>query len=390
MSHKMSTWIATGFGALDISSHTVGGPDAELLVTGTQAEEPIGLTGAPATLYRTLVDGPISEEGLTADEVQLLREFEDFGLASKDPHSNHRIDELAVPWFDSPVHELVCGLVASIAKRDNFDVIFIKGPSLYKQGIREKRHSGDVDVLVAPEDFSRAISALEEFGWVRQAAFWDGTGINHSTALSAPINWGCELDIHEYFPGIGLPATQAFRILKDATHVETFAGVSSFVPDLEAHSVLYALHQMRPEFGTARSEYLSEVAAKAISIAGDGSYAIAKQLKADAVLRPLFQLVFPSLDLSQTGEIPLNWKWRSKDSRVAGYLYALKSLPISTRFRILVQLIWPREELVWQSDKLAKSRSTTLGQARLARYKRGMKNCLRKRRWSNSPNNVVS
>ncbi|MGP5600675.1 hypothetical protein ACTXOJ_17020 [Glutamicibacter arilaitensis] len=369
---------------MDISSHQMGGPDAELLVTGTRADEPIGLTGASADLYRSLVQGPVAESSLTDAEVKLLQNFSHFGLASTEPESVYRIRSLASPWFDSPVHELVCALVASIAKRDNFEVIFIKGPSLFKQGIREKRHSGDVDVLVAPHNFERVIEALEEFGWERQVAFWDGTGINHSTALSAPANWGCEVDIHEYFPGIGLPADQAFRVLMESTYRETFAGIPSFVPNIEAHSVLYALHQIRPEFGIVRSGDLHTVAARAFSIAGDESYTIAKDLKADAVLGPLFQQAFPDLEISQTSDIPFNWMWRSQDSRVAGYLYALRSLPRMTRLRILVQLIWPREDLVWQSDKLAKNRSKTLAQARLARYRRGIKNCIGIRQCNNS------
>jgi len=284
MSRKLPTWIATGFGALDISNHQVGGPDAELLVTGTQADEPIGLTGGPADLYRSLVQGPVPESSLNDTEVRLLQDFARFGLASTDSESAYRIYSLTTPWFDSPVHELVCALVASIAKRDNFEVIFIKGPSLFKQGIREKRHSGDVDVLVAPDNFERIIDALEEVGWERQVAFWDGTGINHSTALSAPANWGCEVDIHEYFPGIGLPADQAFRVLMESTYRETFAGIPSFVPNVEAHSVLYALHQIRPEFGIVRSGDLYTGAARAFSISGDESYTIAKKLKADAVI----------------------------------------------------------------------------------------------------------
>lgn len=374
----MTSWIATGFGALDVSEHPNFMSKAELLVTGTYAIEPVGLDGESARIYNLLVSNSVAEKELTDAELELIHQFEEFGLASTELDSDFRIKRINQPWFSSPMHELVGALIASIARRENIDLIFIKGPVLYKQGLRTKQHSGDVDVLVSPEDLERMVEAVEFYGWERQIAFWDGTSINHSVALSAPKNWGCEIDIHEYFPGIGLDAPSAFATLKASSDNEQFAGVNALVPNRSAHAVLFALHQIRPEFGQSLSSVRSDEASNALIVAGKDGVEIARRLKADAALHPLLQGTSLAVDANTFQEIPLNWKWRSQRNLIFGYFYALKSLPFITRFRILGRLIWPSKELTWASDKLAKAKSKTLRQARIARYIRGYKSIFKK------------
>lgn len=138
----MTAWCAVSYGALDLRGTPSGDASgAELAVTPIYPGEPVTLLGAPAALWRRLVDGPVPDEDLTADERELVGEFEEYGIASRGPNAQHAVLRVDPPWLSSPIHELVYALVANIAADQDFAVLFIKGPhsDLKVCGIRSTR-----------------------------------------------------------------------------------------------------------------------------------------------------------------------------------------------------------------------------------------------------------
>ena len=98
-----NSWSATSYGALDVSTLPFGAAAGiEYLVLPAIPGEPVGLTGEVAALWRRLVAGPVLEDELSADEVALVREFEEHGLASRDEGHSARTTAVPEPWLNSP------------------------------------------------------------------------------------------------------------------------------------------------------------------------------------------------------------------------------------------------------------------------------------------------
>ncbi len=80
-----NTWVATSYGALDISNlASAAEAGLDCMVLPTLPSEPVGLRADAASLWRRLVAGPVPEGDLSADQLTMVREFEQFGLASTD------------------------------------------------------------------------------------------------------------------------------------------------------------------------------------------------------------------------------------------------------------------------------------------------------------------
>lgn len=139
------TWIAVAFAALDVAH--ISSLEADIVLLPIYPiDEPLGLSGMPAELWKRLVFGPVSLDELTPDERTLIGEFEEVGIASRDLKSLHRITQIAKPWFESFIHELVNALLVSLSKEEKIDMFTFKGPIVWEQGLRQRRDSGDVDV----------------------------------------------------------------------------------------------------------------------------------------------------------------------------------------------------------------------------------------------------
>lgn len=372
-SQRMKKWVAVSFGALDMYewNEKASGLDVMLLPI-YPVDEPIGLVGGPADLWKKLVAEPTPQDTLTDAELELVLEFEMAGIAAADPDHPNRVDKLRSPWLSSPLHELVYGLVGNIALNANLELIFIKGPVLQSQGLRTREHSGDVDVLVKPAHLQALVELIGEWGWLVQPGVWDGTKVNHSITMS-PGSWGCELDLHEHFPGIGIDSESAFMKMQEMTSRFNFASTNLLVPSVEFHAVIHALHLIRPNFGRQVSTILSTCAVEALRTAGTETISVAFKVGADAILHESLQLAFPSEVLPSSGPLPANWIWRAQTNRVTGYLYALRMVPWRKRLRVICRFIWPSPEALAVSERLAGGAGGTNIRLRIRRLRRGWK-----------------
>lgn len=261
-------WVAVAYGALDVHECDQFTDETELIVVPIKPTEPLALPSIGAALWRKLVNGPVSDDALDEEERAVVREMADAGLASADLGHPARVRAVDKPWLSSPMHELVYALVASVARENEIPLIVIKGPVLHRQGLREREHSGDVDIWVAPDRVRQLAAALRAWGWSEVPDVWSHTEINHSISLEPRAGWGCEIDIHRRMPGIGLPDVDAFATVLRNSEANTFAGVEARAPVTSANAILAALHMLRPEIGARVRPSSRDEAVHLISVGG--------------------------------------------------------------------------------------------------------------------------
>lgn len=371
------SWVATSYGALDIRqlpSAADSGIECMLLPI-LPASEPIGLQGEVAALWRRLVASPVTGGELQDEQLALVREFETFGLATRDLHHPARTTAVSTPWLSSPLHELVYALVANLAKASGVRVVFIKGPVLHLQGIRKREHSGDVDLWVDPDGVATLRDGLVEWGWTVLPSVWQGPPLNHSVALR-PEGWGCEVDIHFDLPGIARPGSETFQLLRQLSEPVTFASTTVAVPSAPAHSVIYALHTLRPRVAQARPAALDAEVANTLRLVGTSVVGAAQRLRADAALAPALAAAFPDEFNAPGYEPPLNWRWRLQPTRIRGYLMLLGGMPLVDQVRFLLRLAWPERDASLAADVARDGRAHSVFGARVRRLLRGIRKSL--------------
>lgn len=372
----MTSWIAIGLGATDLRGADVGDSRAETAIIPVRPAEPVAITGAVAGLWRRLVAGPVEDSELTEDERALVRDFASYGIASDGPDDPARISTVQAPWLVSFIHELVYVLVARVAMQEGLRVVFIKGPIEYRQGLRTRRHSGDVDVWVEPGGIPRLVRAMEPWGWAVRSDPWEGTTVNHTTTLK-PGAWGCEVDLHRHFPGCALSVDRAFAVLCEHTESMSFCGVQVEVPTAAAHSVIVALHLTRPEVGQITSPQQIAAATSALATSGVEAATFARDFGAEAALLGPLRAAFPEQTFEPSYGLPANWTWRAQPNLLRSYLKGLHMVPAGQRPRTALRLLWPPDDVALDSEMQAGETFANPLMARLGRLRRGIRNLLR-------------
>lgn len=372
-------WVAIAYGAIDVKTSHGFPNDVELVVLPTKPSTPLALPPAGAMLWERLVAGPVADSALSVEERAVVQEMEDVGLATRDLKHDARVRRIGVPWLSSSMHELVYGLVQRVALELHIPLVVIKGPVLHRQGLREREHSGDVDVLTAPDRVDDLVKALAAWGWNRQPDIWDGTTVNHSVTLTPEAGWGCEIDVHRRMPGLAIGDEEAFTIIHDRCDVFEFAGVEVRSPAREVHAVLAGVHHMRPEIGIGRRSGAEARAAEALRAGGEAAFDVLVQLDAiralDAVLPQAFEN--RAYDLRSAGRSP-DWAWRGQPTRARAYWCALKTLPVRARLPIALRLLWPKKEVAAASERKSGGASEHIITARLRRLRRGLASAFRR------------
>lgn len=369
----MTSWVAIAYGALDMRGWHENQSDVEIMLLPIYPiDEPMGLSGAPAELWRRLVGGPVADASLSDEDRTLVREFAEFGIASSDAGHAARITQLDPPWLLSPLHELVYALVASVARDHGIDAVFIKGPVLHKQGLRERQHSGDVDVWVDPDRIEQMAEHLLPWNWIEQETLWTGVKAYHSITLD-PRAWGAQIDLHRHMPGCALRDAELFEVLLRATETGRFGGCGVRVPAPAAHAVISALHEMRPSRSrpTLSAGTVAAVV-EGLQRGGSASPAWAEEARAVAALRPVLVEAFDGYNFAEVDyAAPANWTRRAKATRSAELWAALKAVPLKQRARMLFRIVWPTDadirlsdvEAGFSGEKLVSARVRRLGRA---------------------------
>lgn len=372
-------WFAIAHGALDVRGSALFDAGAEILMVPTDPGDALCLVGAGAALWRRLIDrAPVGDADLDPAEREMLAQMSVAGLVSRDPSHPARVLRLDPPTLSSPLHELVYALTARVAAQHGIPCVFTKGPALFLQGLREREHSGDVDVWCDPAQGDILAAALEPWGWSREPDPWRGTSVHH-TATMTPHGWGCEIDVHRRFPGLTLADADALAIvLRDAEPMR-FAGVEIRVPRADTHAVLAAVHAVRPVIGAGpRTRATSDTAALLLARA-PGSLDRARELGAVGVLRDELAPLAPPGSLDGDHGVPRDWAWRAESSRARAYWAALRGEPPTTRARLLLRFVWPPDDIALASARRAGEATNDPDRARRRRLVRGLREWLRAR-----------
>lgn len=145
--------------------------------------------------------------------------------------------------------ELGHAWVQRLADELGIRVLFLKGPALARQGLRDERVSSDVDVLVEPAGFDRLCHGILARGWRERPSALIGrlTSVHSRTLLHD--RWPCDIDVHRHYPGMLTEPSIAFDALW-AQHDRILLGHRSCaVPNRVANIIVLALHSLR---GTER------------------------------------------------------------------------------------------------------------------------------------------
>lgn len=153
--------------------------------------------------------------------------------------------------------EIGCGWVGAVASSVGARVLFVKGPTLHRQGLREQRQSSDIDVLADPDGFESLCRAIEGAGWRERPSVTLATRVSrHSRTFSSPT-WPCDIDVHRWFPGFLNDPRVVFDELWERKTYARFGSQLCPVPDRVSNTLILALHSMR---GTQRqSRHLREL-----------------------------------------------------------------------------------------------------------------------------------
>ena len=176
-------------------------------------------------------------------------------------------DHRAVPTVDHPldpgdperrvieadhVLRLAHAAVQWCAARAGVRILHLKGPVAAGQFSHRTGVSGDVDVLVAPTGAARLLAVLAEHGWTTYAAS-SQIGFVHATTLTHPA-WTPSVDVHHWFPGLGVDHEAAFEELWARHDEMDLAGLTCAVPARIDHALLLMLHSVRNARASERGQ----------------------------------------------------------------------------------------------------------------------------------------
>lgn len=369
-------WVAIASGALDVSASEMFADGADILVLPAEPGEPFCLTGDGARMWRRLVEGPVTP----ADEAEreMLDAMTALGIAS--PVTTHpaRVTHVDPPRLSSPLHELTYAVTARVAAARGIPCVFIKGPTLFHQGLRDREHSGDVDVWCPPERWDELAGALLPWGWRRSPDPWHGTPVPHSITMT-PGTWGCEIDVHRRMPGLTLDDSSAFAAVADACLPTRYAGATISVPAPDVHAVLAAINEVRPAIGVRGRSRDTAAAARGILTAVEGTVDRARELGAVPVLHDELVRAFGPESVDGAGAAPRDWLWRTRPDTTRAYLAALRAVPLRQRPRVFARVLWPDDEVALASARRAGDLTDDPRRARARRLLRGIREWVRGR-----------
>lgn len=372
------TWTAIAAGVLDVHGLPFFEPAAEIMVLPARPAEALCLTSIGASLWRRLVrDGPLEDHRVTPAERELLTEMEQSAIVARDAGHRARVHRIERPTLSSPFHELVYALVAHVAAQNDIACVFIKGPTLFQQGLRNREHSGDVDLWCAPDRWEHLAEALRAWGWSREPHPWQGAQAHHTITMK-PTGWGCEIDVHRRMPGLTFDDAAAFASLYEHAAPARFAGFDALVPRADAHAVLAALHAVRPEIGRPPLTDAGRAAAVDLLSRAAGSVDMAREMGAVPALLEVLQEVDPHADFSEDAlGTPRDWEWRSQPTRARAYWVALRDEPPLVLLHCAMRSIWAPDDVALASARRWGDPTTNALRARFRRLKRGVRDVAR-------------
>lgn len=242
-------------------------------------------------------------------------------------------------------HALVNHLGASAGIR----VFSIKGPTLALLGLREERLAADADIWVEPSRVDDIHAMLVEIGWRvrfesadRQARFLPA----HSRTFTHP-GWPCDLDVHWWFPGLGVSPGRAFEILWPCAVDAKLANQPVRVLNRPAAGLIAALHGLRHARSALHRDDLDDLATRlaACPVAEQQEFGeLARQLEAVEVMAPILGRLGLSYDHQPLNEkdrrIWFEYTQTCDDGYTGAWIAQLRDARWRDRPMVLSRALW--------------------------------------------------
>lgn len=254
-------------------------------------------------------------------------------------HVELRLDE---------ANELLSAWAWRRAEERGIRMLLIKGRALSDYGLRERRTSADVDVLVEPARFDEYCTAITDLGWEEfPGTFVSETFTLHSRSFRRN-GWPNSFDVHSYYPGFLVAPEVAFDALWARRRMLEFAHRACPVPDRASSIVILALHSLR---GTDRQvrhrDELDAVRALDLSASErDDLAAAARETGAAAALRDLLPAMGVPIDVSREElRTPEYREWHRKTAEAHGvaasWLVLFGRTPWRDKPGVVLRALWP-------------------------------------------------
>lgn len=300
------------------------------------------------------------------------------GASSKQPRSLPIDITLGQNEWVLMVHALVQGLAADLGAR----ALSIKGPVLEHYGLRRFRPSSDAGVWLDEAHRSAVVAELIAQGWEErrdrgehQARIMPA----HSVTYFHP-NWPIDLDLHWFFPGLGVDADTAFsRIWQQRSEMQA-AGITINIPSIVDSALIEMLHCAKQ---ITYSDRMSELEGVVRVVR---SWPISRrQARVDRVIEqrasdPLQEL----FRINGIGSLPTQWnseerkQWKfaaatGQGGSTAAILYQVWTSPWRKKPRDLWDGIWPSEKELVDTDMQHDSSKHHIRVIRYQRFLKGMR-----------------
>ncbi|QLD12243.1 nucleotidyltransferase family protein [Microbacterium oleivorans] len=274
--------------------------------------------------------------------------------------------------------ELGHAWIQHLADELGIRVLFLKGPALAHQGLRDRRVSSDVDVLVEPARFDQLCDEILARGWRERPAALIGklTSIHSRTLLHD--RWPCDIDAHRHYPGMLADPSIAFDALWAQHDRLTLGHRSCAVPNRVASIIVLALHSLR---GTERqARHAAELEhLRRVPLTSSERDLLAELARRTGTTVTLFEVLtemgVPVVadPLEQRSAPARRWRERVRSGSYGSYFWfaALRDARGLDRLRIAGEAVWPsRRDLLLSRPETV---DTALGRmaARGRRWVRG-------------------
>ncbi|WP_425402432.1 nucleotidyltransferase family protein [Gulosibacter molinativorax] len=243
---------------------------------------------------------------------------------------------------------LATALAQWVAENAHIRLLILKGPLAHESGLRARKTSTDVDVLVLPSDVDRLISALAEHGWSPRPWPQFPTLLPpHSRALLHP-QWGIDIDVHFNWPGFLAPASNVFDRLWERRREMTLAGTPVQTTGRADTALILALHLLREapqKWNRGRTIPAYDDLIKRV-VADDGLSADIRAAAADTgseqTARPFLEAVGFEIPETEPDDALRAWRLHGASAHpVSGWLNAFADASIRERPSLVWRAVFP-------------------------------------------------
>ncbi|TDX81163.1 putative nucleotidyltransferase-like protein [Rathayibacter sp. PhB151] len=290
--------------------------------------------------------------------------------------------ELVTVLFAEEAVPLLTAFVHRRAETAGLRALALKGPIADADGLRPPRASGDVDVLVPPEDAPRLVALLAGDGWTERP--WPDAPTlaqKHSRSYRHP-DWPVDIDVHWRWPGFLAPAAEAFESLWNRRRTVEIAGRPVATVGVADMALILALHSLRDAWQitdprrTGPSDYELLVDAVAARPALHAPLRdAAESLGAVPTAAPfLHALGVPA----RAGEAPADqlraWRLGALSRHAAaGWVEALRAAPAARRPALLRRALFPSGSALRAADPSIGPRRRDAVAGWWRRFRRGVR-----------------